>query len=445
MSGAWKGKGVMDRRTVLRGLLRGAAVAVALPPLEAMLGPHGGALADGTALPTRFGVWFWGCGVRPETWNPSGTGTGWTASNSLEPLVPHQAYVSPITGCHIKTATHAHHSGMTGIMTGQRYAQLGTTRDTIVTTFARQSVDQDAADHFSGLTPFRSLELGVTRFHGTDEGSTFQHLSHNGPNLPNPSEYDPVNLYNRLFGTPTDAQVDLARQSVLDSVMGQISGLKRQLGASDRARLDQHLESVRTLEQRLGRDASACGLVEAPERLVDSGLEPIEEKNAAMSELLALALACDLTRAFSVQFSTCGSGVVMWQVGAANGLHLTTHEEAAPQPIVQAATRFTMEQLAHFLGVLKGTPEGDGNLLDRCSILCTTELTDGRVHSNYEFPILVCGKGDGRLRGGVHARSGSAENTSTAVLTALRGAGIDLPAWGVDEGRSSSVFSELLA
>ena len=65
-------RGLLDRRTVLRGMLRGAAISVALPPLEAMLGTSGVALADGTELPTRFGLWFWG-GVRPEKWTPSGT------------------------------------------------------------------------------------------------------------------------------------------------------------------------------------------------------------------------------------------------------------------------------------------------------------------------------------------------------------------------------------
>lgn len=436
--------GVLNRRALLRGMLRGAAVAVALPPLEAMLDGGGRALADGTLLPTRFGLWFWGNGVRPEKWVPSGTGAGWTPSEELAPLAGLRDHVSPITGMEVQTATHPHHSGMTGILTGQRYQQLGTTRDTIVSTFARQSVDQDAADWFDGQAPFRSIEVGVTRFHGTDEGSTFQHLSHNGPNLPNPSEYDPVTLYNRLFGVSSDTQLDLARQSVLDGVMGQIVALRGELGAADQARLDQHFESVRTLERRIGSASGACGPALAPEPIVDGSLEPIEEKNAVQSELLTLALACDLTRAFSVQFSTCGSGVVMWQVGAANGLHLTCHEEGLPQPTVHAATVFTMEQLAVFLGLLRDTPEGDGTLLDQCSILCTSELSDGRIHSNTEYPLLLAGGGGGRLRPGQHVRA-VGENASRAVLTALHGAGVELSSWGVDAGRTTRPLSDLLA
>jgi len=434
----------LPRRTFLRGLLGGSAVAVGLPALEIMGSPARAATGGG---PDRFGVWFWGNGVKPDNgWIPTGTGSGYTLSSQLAPLAPVQEYVSVVTGMEVKTATHPHHSGMTGIMTGQHYEQLGTTRDTIVSTFARQSVDQDAADHFEGQAPFRSLEVGITRFRGTDEGSTFQHLSHNGPNNPNPSEYDPSALYQRLFGSTLDPDIDLARLSVLDVVRGQTERLSRRLGAADQIRLEQHLDSIRTLELRLAAGPSACTPGTDPGVVPDlpEG-EDIERQNEVMSDLLVLALACDLTRVFSVQFSTCGSGVVVWQVGATDGLHLTCHTEADPQPIVEAATTFTMGQLAVFLEKLRDTPEGSSNLLERCSILCTSELSDGLRHTNDEFPLLIAGKGNGRLAGGVHHRSYTDGNASKAVLTALRGAGVVAPSWGVDEGYVTDHISELEA
>lgn len=434
----------LDRRTFLRGMLRGGAVAVGLPALEIMLDGHGRALASGLPLPDRFGVWFWGNGVRPEHWVPATTGAGWVPSAELASLADLVPWVSVVSGCEVKTATHPHHSGMTGILTGQHYHQLGTTRDTIVSTFARQSVDQDAADHFEGLTPFRSLEVGITTFRGTDEGSTFQHLSHNGPNNPNPSEYSPFALYQRLFAVPVDPQLDLARLSVLDAVTGQASRLQTKLGARDRERLDQHLESIRTLELRIAAGGNACEPGAAPSDVPDvGGLEQIREKNEVMSGLMALALACDLTRSFSVQFSTCGSGVIFWEVGASDGLHLLCHTEPSPQPVVHAATTVTMEQLAHFLRTLRDTPEGSGNLLERCAILCTSELSDGQIHSNRDFPILVAGHGNGRLVGGVHYRSTNHRNASDAVLTALRGAGVPATSWGVDAGWTDRTIAEL--
>jgi len=436
----------LSRRAVLRGAVAGGVATVALPVLECMLDGHGEALAGGEALPTRFGLWFWGNGVRPTQWVPSTTGASWTASQELAPLSDLVPYVSVVSGCEIKTATHPHHSGMAGIMTGRQYYQLGEVRDTIVSTFASQSVDQIAADAFAELTPFRSIEAGVTWFRGTDEGSTFQHLSHNGPNNPNPSEYDVTAMYERLFALPTSADRTIARRSVLDAIDWKGNRLRPRLGVSDQARMDQYLDSVRALELRLGSEPLSCDPGTGPASAYPDvgGQEQIAQKNAAVADVLALALACDLTRAFSVQFSTAGSGVVMWPVGAANSLHQICHDEAQPQPTVHAATVFTMEQLAVFLRRLRDTEEGAGNLLDRCSILCTSELSDGWTHSNQEFPILIAGTGDGRLRGGVHYRSSSNRNTSDAVLTALRGAGVPAPSFGADAGYTESVVGELL-
>lgn len=438
----------LDRRTVLRGLVGGTAVGVGLPALEIMLNSHGDALATGLPLPDRFGVWFWGNGVRPEYWIPSGT-TPWTPSVELAPLTDLVPYVSVVTGCGIKTPYFPHHSGMTGILTGQEYYQVGTTRDTIVSTFGRQSVDQDAADHFDGQASFRSLEAGVCRFTGTDEGTTFQHLSHNGPNNPNPSEYSPSALFSRLFVDPTDKEINLVRQSVLDGVTGQVSRLKTRLGARDVERLDQHLDSIFTLQDRLAAEPVVCDPGTAPSDVGDvNGLEQIEQKNEVMSDLFALALSCDQTRVFSMLYSTCGSGNVFWQVGATDGLHLQCHLEAPPQPIVHAATVFNMERLAYFLRKLRDTPEGAGNLLEACSILCTSEHPDGHTHTQNDFPILIAGHGNGRLRGGVHYRysgadSGSYRNTSDAVLTALRGAGVPASSWGVGAGYTESSIGEL--
>ena len=213
----------LNRRTFLRGALGGLTAAVALPALEAMLNSSGTAHADGTPLPTRFGVWFWGNGIRRAHWLPEGTGSVWQPRAELAPLLGVRDYVSPVTGLEIKTATHPHHSGMTGILTGARYAQVGTTRDTIVSTFAYPSVDQVAAQHFQGQTPFRSLEVGIAQFRGTDEGTTFQHLSHNGPNNPNPSEYNPGVFFDRLVGAgPGEPQLSRSRKSVQDQEHGRI-------------------------------------------------------------------------------------------------------------------------------------------------------------------------------------------------------------------------------
>jgi hypothetical protein len=447
----------LARRTFLRGTLLGSTVGLGLPALEAMFDPHGERLASGAEIPRRFGVWFWGNGVRRAHWIPDATGPGWVPKAELQPLADAgvKEYVSPVTGLEIKTATHPHHSGMTGIMTGARYHLVGPTRDTIVSTFALPSIDQVVAERWARdpatRAPYRSLEVGICRFRGTDEGTTFQHLSHNGPNNVNPAEYEPAALFRRLFGAPLSAQRERARRSVVDAVKGDLDRLSRRVSTADRQRLAQHVESVRALEQRIGvaRPECAAPNAPAPDYPEPMGREPIAEKNAVMSELLAMALACDLTRVFSVLYMPAGGGTVVWQVGATNGLHQMNHDERAagpePQPTVHAAVTFAMSCFGAFLARLAATPEGAGNLLDACGILGTSELSEGYTHTNDEFPILIAGRAGGALRSGVHWRSTNRGNTSMALLTLLRAIGDPRPSFGTAGGETSEVIAPLLA
>jgi hypothetical protein len=102
----------LTRRKLLKGVLGGAAVQVALPALEIMLNTHGTALADGSALPRRLGIFFWGNGVKLDRWNPSGTGANWPLSPALRPLESVKDYVSVISGMRIRTGNErGHHPG----------------------------------------------------------------------------------------------------------------------------------------------------------------------------------------------------------------------------------------------------------------------------------------------------------------------------------------------
>lgn len=433
---------VLPRRTFLRGVMGGAAVTIALPYLEAM-NPVARAAP---APPRRFGVWFFGNGVRREHWVPQGEGTAWRAGEELAPLEPLRGAVSVLSGFEMKVQPfHPHHAGMAGILTGETFQKVGNVRDTIVSTFAHPSIDQVAASTIGGKTRLRSLEVGVCQFRGTDEGTTFEHVSHNGPNNPNPAEYAPGRLYQRLFGAQPPAAVTAARRSALDLVRGQVESLRLKVSAHDQRRLDQHLTSLRALEKQLADSGASCQPPgAAPGSVPDvMGQEQIEQKNRLMSDLLVAALACDLTRVFTVTFSTCGSGVLVWQAGATDGLHYTCHTEANPQPIVHRATVFTMQQFAYLLKKLKETPEQGGNLLDQCAILCTTEHSEGNTHSIDEFPILVAGGAGGKLKGGIHYRSKTKENTSKVLLTLLRAVGCELSEFGYNQGRTTETVAAI--
>lgn len=440
------------RRLFLRGVLGATSVAVGMPLFDLMLNEHGEALAGGEEIPTRFGLWFFGNGVHAGTWTPTNVGDNWTVPDHypLAELLPIKEYVSVVSGLNVMTPRHPHHSGMSAVNSGGPHYKVDDVRDTIVSTMKYPSVDQVAANYFqqNAPTPYRSLEAAVTLFRGTDEGTSFQYLSHNGSvggetNV-NPSEQSPHNFFDRLFNQGTAEPLILkSRASVLNAVGGQIKGLQGKLGAKDKQRLEQHLTSISELESRLKAPLAECSKPQDPTDLPDvDGHEQIAEKNTAMSQLVALSLACGLTRSFSIMYSTCGSGCVFWMADAVNGQHYTNHTEDASQPTQLKTMKFTMAQLHSFLDLLKNTPEGTGNLLDHSSILVTTEHHDGFTHSQDDMPILVCGKGGGRLKGNVH-HAGGGGNVTNALLTALRGAGLPLTEFGYEAGYTNQWLPDL--
>jgi hypothetical protein len=440
-------------RTPRRLFLRGAlGVTLGLPLFELLLNDHGDAYADGEPLPTRFGLWYWGNGTHPDYWAPS-QGADWQppADGALGALVPLREYVSVISGLSVKTPRHPHHSGAATVVTGGPHLKVADVRDTIVSTYKYPSIDQIAAAHFMIVspTPYRSLEAAVTRFRGTDEGTTFQYLSHNGSvggetNV-NPSEESPHAFWDRLFNQGTaEPLLRKARARVLDQVGEQIKSLEGRLGAKDKQRLDQHLTSISELEARLNAPLADCSKPEDPGDFPDiDSNEQMAEKNRAMSDLMTVALACGLTRSFSIMYSTCGSGVVFHMVpGMTDGQHYMNHTEPAPYTKQHLAMKVTMEHLAYFLQKLADTPEGAQNLLYHSSIFCCTEHRDGWTHSQDDMPMLLCGKGSGRLRGNYHFRQDGG-NTTRGALTALRGAGLPLGEFGYEAGYTNEPITEL--
>ncbi len=447
----------LKRRTFLRGLLGGAAVTVSLPVLDIMLNENGDALAqDGTGLPKRFGVFYWGNGVQPSHWNPSSTGAGFTLSHALEPLGGVKPYINVVSGMNIMSGNErGHHDGTVGILSGAPMVSQDPMGANFSSTFSQPTIDQVVANHLSAGTPFRSIEYGIHDGVIRSEGSTIEYLSHNGSNDVNPPEYQPRALFNRLFGdgfvrpeeTPeVDPRLAL-RRSVLDAVTADAAALRSRLGRVDQRRLDQHLEGIRALEARL---ALLDMPTERPPRAsCDAPGTPAEhypgdalvERNQVMSQIIAMALACDQTRVFSNMFSGSLSGTRY--PGTHNGHHSLSHDEPGDRPQMASITRYIMERFAELLTALRDVSEGDSNLLERCVILASTDSSDSRTHSITDYPIVIAGRGGGRLRGDFHFRSGG-QNASRALLSCLRALDIDAPSFGHAGGRVTEVCGEIM-
>jgi len=448
----------ISRRTVLRGVAGGVGISVALPPLEAMFNGNGTAYAGGAAIPQRLGIFFWGNGVKPDRWVPINTGAGWTSSPSLMPLemAGVKDYVNVVSGTLITSGDErGHHSGTVGILSGAPLVAQPANGAPYRSTFSKPTIDQVAAGIIGKSSQYKSLEVGIsTRVNG-NEGTTLHYLSHNGPDSPNPPEYDPSKLFDRVFGTgftppgaSTTPVVDATlayRKSVLDAVLGDLGRLRARVGATDKTRLDQHADGIRSIENRLTASSmpmSADAACKLPTRPVATafadmaGKEQIQPKMQAMSDLLAIALACNQTRVFSMMFSGSTASTVYWQVNLTEAHHQLTHDEPGNQPGVQASTVFTMQMFAILLNSLKAIPEGAGNLLDNCAILASTDTSDGRYHNIRDYPILVGGKGGGYFRyPGIHYRSPTgSESTSTVLLSVLRAAGTNLTQVGAGGG-----------
>ncbi len=441
-------RGPLTRRAVLGGFARGALVTVALPPLQAMFNDSGTAYACDGVLPKRFGLWFWGNGTLPDRWTPTGDGDGdaWQLSEQLAPLSRVKDRICVVSGLAVKLPNNVpHSSGCAGILSA---APLQSTGDD--DTFSAPSIDQVIAAEIGGSSIFRSIQTAASNCSGR---------SYNGPNSVNPPEADPYNFYRRVFGDTfvepgQDGAVDPSlglRRSVLDAVMGDIGRLQDRLGAEDRARLDQHLEGVRELEQRLALlqkdppDLEACSRPEEPtgDYTDVEGRPQLALRNQVMSELLAMTLACDQTRVFA-HFITDPVSDVLFE-GSSAGHHDLTHNEAAPQDECNAIDLQIMDMFADTVEILDGIPEGDGSLLDNCAVLATSEVSLGQTHSIEEMPVVIAGSCCGFYKQDHHYRSLSGDNASKVLLSLQRALDIDVGSFGVDEAQVDEAIPDIEA
>lgn len=453
-------KTMLSRRTVLRGAVGGAAVSLALPPLEAMLGTHG-AHAGGVDPDPIFGVFFWANGTPwhaghgsvqgqngyPDLWTPAATGPGYVPSELLMPLAAHQPSV--VTGLEPKTEIPStpdgqgdgHMRGFMVALTSDRPRPEGFDHPSHTLTALRPSLDQYVAKHeqFYGtdVPRFRSLVMGVStaRFH--DYGH-WNAISYNGPDSLNLPVMDPAQLYGLLFDVPANTTQLQHRASLLDAVMADASDLRGRLGAADKIRLDEHLSHLDEIQRRLELSVAACDDPGAP-----VGSDDFIVKTELMAQLLARALSCGLTRVFSFMLTSPATVHHFANLGVAEEMHKTCHDGLWES--IRAITLYQMQAFARFLDVMQATADPTGvTLLDRMLVYGTSEYGEGWQHGNKEHPIILAGRAGGAINPGVHERIVDG-NISVAHVTILRALGIQTPSYGFNGGETSDHLSSILA
>lgn len=445
----------LSRRTFLRGSLGGATLALALPPLEAMLTPQG-AWADTEGTPPFFGVFYWANGLPwhaahgaeqagpPDEWTPAGASA---SSPLLTPLERHQ--VSVITGLRPWTdiprppafaagQSDGHMRGFMVSLTGDRPRPEGFDHGSHTLTALRQSLDQHVARHpgfYTSSPRFRSVEVGVSeaRFH--DYGH-WNAISYNGPESVNLPLMQPSALYALLFGAPPNAEIGARQGRMLDAVLEDANSLRSRLGVEDRHRLDAHLEHIYGIQSRL-IPGENC---DAPPRPGDEG--DLHEKTRTMAELLATAVGCGLTRAFSFMLTSPATTHTFSNLGVPDGMHKTCHDGHLDR--VRSITVYQMEAFALFLDAFSAVPNlMGGTLLDEGLIYGTSEYGEGWKHSVNELPVVLAGTACGRLNSGVHARV-PAGNLCRAQLTALQALGLPDENFGWNGAETSEPVPGLL-
>jgi Protein of unknown function (DUF1552) len=445
-----KSKTAVTRRRVLRGMLNGAAVTVSLPILDCLLNDSGTAYASGAPLPTRFGAWFWGLGINPTRWIPKKTGADFDMGAELKVIEPYKKYISVLSGFDVLLdgqPNFPHISGWIGVRSGAAPT---------IEALPSPSFDVLIADAIGSGTRFRSLDMSAN-------GDSRNTLSGRGNGNMNPSVGSALALYERIFGPefqdPNSGEFKpdpriMARRSVLSAVSEQRRQLEKRVGAADRARLDQYFTALRQTEGQLGmlleKPAPNLACVVPPKvGALETGnqIEHVIENHRLMSDLLAMALACNQTRVFNMNFNNPASSLT--KVGSTIAHHQMTHEEAFDEKLgyQPGATWFVercMEAWVTFVGALAKIKEGDGTLLDNTLVLAHTETQFAKYHTIDGIPMMIAGTAGGRVRTGIHV-AGKGEPVSSVGLTAMQVMGVSIDRWGTGRMETSKPVSELLA
>jgi len=397
-----------------RKVLRGAGAMLTLPFLDAMMPAKLSSqtpIGAPTKAPHRFMAYYLPNGQAMEYWTPKGEGRDFELSPILEPLAPFKDQMIAFTGLE-RTWTYNHPSASTAFLTGLTGGPRNNTD-----LMAETSMDQILAREWGKETQRASLELSLD---GPPTAGTcailncaYTHsISWRTPTQPLPMENHPRTVFEMLFGdsgsTDRGSRQRRLRQqkSVLDSVMDQLSGLKRELGPVDQAQLDQFTEAVRDVERRIEL-AEAQIDVDLPIVAQPPGIpDDFEEHHDLILDLQLLAFQSDLTRVSTFMLAREVNARPYPQIGVPEAWHPLSHHRNIPELVARMAkiNRYHVELFGRYLEKLRATPDGDGSLLDHMTILYGSGMSNSQRHSGDNLPLLVMGGGNGRLKGGQHLK-----------------------------------------
>jgi len=433
----------LDRRSVLRGM----GASLALPALDAMTPAY----AAPEAPPLRLGFAYVPNGVTLAEWTPAGEGREFELGRILKPLEPWRERIVVLSGLAQRNGNALGDGPGDHARAGGAYLTGVHPRKTAGADIHNGvSVDQLAAQAIGDRTRLASLELGCeeSRTVGNcDSGYSCAYtnsISWRSATTPMPPETNPRMAFERLFGAdevPLDAEARARRladrRSVLDVVLGRARSLSRELGPSDRRKLDEYLGGVREIERQIERAEADPRQVEAPFAKPAGMPAEFADYVRLMLDLQVAAFAADLTRLVTFMVGREGSLQAYPEIGVPDSHHPLTHHRGQPD-LVERVTKintFHVELFAHLLERLAATREGDGTLLDHVAIVYGSGLSDGDRHTHEDLPVLVAGGANGKIAGGRHVVYPADTPMTNLFLTLLDQMGVSVPSLGDSTGR----------
>jgi uncharacterized protein DUF1552 len=432
----------LSRRTVLRGL----GATVALPWLDAMTP----AFAS-PGRPVRLAFTYIPNGVTLADWTPKGMGREFELSRILKPLEPFRDDLLVLSGLAAENAKALGDGPGDHARAGACFLTGVHPRKTAGADIQNGiSADQIAAQTVGAETRLPSLELGCeeSRTVGNcDSGYSCAYtnsISWRSPTTPMPPETNPRSAFERLFGiedvplSPEDrARRAQRRQSILDLVGDRTRHLVTGLGPSDRRKMDEYLYAIREIERRLER-AERDGVEVPPGVEKPSGIPAaFADYVKLMFDLQVVAFQADLTRVTTMMIGREGSLQAYPEIDVPDSHHPLTHHRGNPE-FVEKVTRinaYHAELFAHFVAKLKATPDGDGTLLDHSMVVYGSAISDGDRHTHEDLPVLLVGRGAGRLKPGRHVGHPRDTPLTNLYLTLLDGMGVRPEAIGDSTGK----------
>ena len=388
----------VSRRTVLRGV----GVTMALPWMEStrVWGDDPKPKQDGSQAPTRMAVLFSGCGFHKNEWWAKGEGRSMELGKVLHPLNDFRDRLTFIRGLYNAEALKGNiHSSQTGnLLSGAPLSSGGTIR-------SGASVDQVIAQRIGYQTKLPSLVLGCEKanpsVHKNYSMLYSSHISWSSPTTPTPLEVYPALAFDQLFKD----SVQRGDKSVLDAVLADAQSFRRDISRPDQQKLDEYLNSVREVEQRIesaGQRGEFQGWrpsLTKPNmvRPRDGFPQDIVEHMRLMSDILVLAFQTDTTRVCTLKLNNDHGTLRFPHLDVDYMIHhLLSHSDTDDWLKVN---QFFLEQLAYIARKMDSIQEGERTLLDNSMLMLCSSMLNGH-HDATQLPVVMVGGGGGQLKGG---------------------------------------------